>query len=429
MFKKSQLEDNPVASSVSGRQVFNGFVGVRSVPDNPPPLLKERIGKGQDILSIWFHHVHNQLFSDLEEWRGIICTSEEAREKSLLPAIDEMTPREIFEFCKSIDVHPAHLVPFDIDKSLSLPTPLLELLVEMSRPDIDGCAYDQDDAYLAKAAVAYEGHRICNHLDHQHRSQRESYGDMLAVIFERLLEDSQTVSFMRKAKILSESERFGKNYSYINRLLDMIFVKTEQILYSSHHKLKLQQDICNVRTEGFISTYYKLVHPDRRSRANAIAFLSEVREKYEEQYGPHDVRIKDIERVVSGILQGHSPYLRSFQDSYQAAQDVFTRKLGVRKMSPLKQEDNSLREPEQEYLRELALSIRSVFDGQSNLGLARETYNDYERRYDRTLVEIREAFGSVCGNGYESRLWNNRVLLALHDFSLPKPQPWNRSPR
>ena len=117
-------------------EVRKGWVEVRTNPQSPPPLLKQRLIDGEDVISIWFKHTHAKRFQDLDDRRGIKILAPKEKDKTFIPRIDEMSSQEILEFCKSIDVHPAHLVPFDDDPRLSLPTPLIELLVNMSHRDI-----------------------------------------------------------------------------------------------------------------------------------------------------------------------------------------------------------------------------------------------------------------------------------------------------
>ena len=120
-----------------------------------PFHLTKRIAEGEDIAAIWFDGEYEGLFQEFKQ--RIAC--------DLSPSIHHMSKDEILEFCRTIKVHPAHLVPFRTDPEFSLPTALLELLIDIAN-NRKG-QFHLEDVRLARAGIACETVRIDTFLHHK----------------------------------------------------------------------------------------------------------------------------------------------------------------------------------------------------------------------------------------------------------------------
>lgn len=425
MFKKSVLEvstqnDPPVI----GRLIFNGYAEVRTTPQSPPPLLRARIREGKDVIAIWFQHFHAERFKAWDEWDGVKLSSKEARRLNLLPSINEMTPQEILEFCKSIDVHPAHLVPFDEDKALSLPTPLLELLIDMG---YHAKKLNENDMYLARAAVAYECKRIRQDLENDKRvafKNGEQFST-LAQVFTDILRDPKATQDIAKTTIVTPSKRFAsaaaQSYPFIDRVHDIAVIQAEQALEQSNHGMRIKREIFNHRIDGFKKTYHQLFHTNE---IEAVNFLEDVIDAFEAG-GPlqRPPSLIEVAAVVSELLEYHWPSQRD----YDAANDVYIEFFGRPKQDLSEEEDGFLREMEHTQFGGLVASIHQVFDGEWNLIKAQKKHEEREGQYILQVGKIRAAFDGI-GDGYQRNLLNNRVLLTLknidvREYTAPQTSP------
>ncbi len=120
-----------------------------------PFHLMQRIAEGEDIAAIWFDGEYEGLFQEFKQ--RIAC--------DLSPSIHHMSKDEILEFCRTIKVHPAHLVPFRTDPEFSLPTALLELLIDIANNRKR--QFHLEDVRLARAGIACETVRIDTFLHHK----------------------------------------------------------------------------------------------------------------------------------------------------------------------------------------------------------------------------------------------------------------------
>jgi hypothetical protein len=426
MFKKSVLVGKQSDPPVVGRTIFNGYAEVRTTPQDQPPFLKQRIRAGKDALSIWFHHFHAGLFKDMDELLGIKVIAKPTKEKSFLPKMEEMTPQEILEFSKSIDVHPAHLIPWDADKSLSLPTPLLELLIEISYEDISGMRYDQNDIYLAKAAIAYECERIRKHaMDSKILAGATNYhARYLSNIFTDVLSSPQAMKNIAMARITGTSQSLdatsSRSYPYIERVEDAAITEAEKILELSIHRLDLKLDIYKERIEGFVKTYQEAVVTQRHRktdvRMKALGFFDDVMEQLAYQdFSKRAMNIQDIKKAVVALMHENEEYYKQCA----AARRVYMEEIGSGGYNSREEAREFLFQLEDHHAEDMAYAVKLVLDGEFSLVKERENHVNLEGEYILQVGRIRKAFEEV-GDGYQRNLLNNKTLLGLYNISVQK---------
>jgi len=264
MFNQSYLSADDIDVRRISCVVPYGHVTVRAEPKSVPHNLKRRLLKGEDVIAIWFEHAHSEHFKAWDECFDIKMVSPKSNGKSMVGSIDDMTPTEILEFCKSIGVHPAHLVPFDNYPNLSLPTPLLELLVQMMFDDRpDGSAVD-DDKHLAKVAITYEDRRIRKNIEKDRRYAMQT-GQLMPLheVFTQVLKTSEFRKRIRNPELSSFFEKFNiqasRSYSYIQRVEDIISAsadeelshKSEAVEIKKHDFYGAYRGICSGLSSGF----------------------------------------------------------------------------------------------------------------------------------------------------------------------------------
>lgn len=428
MFRKSLLESSQTAAPINGKTVSNGQVEVRTTPQDQPPLLSQHIRNGKDIIAIWFQHVHADLFQNLNQWRDIKVSSKKGRAQNLLPTINDMSQAEILEFCKSIEVHPAHLVPWDNDKALSLPTPLLELLIDIAYEDTAAGKYDLNEVYLAKAAIAAEYKRIRDNLmnDQKGSFQNNGHFALLAKVFTEVLDNPELAKHIAKTTIVTPAKSFSyaasKSYSYVDRVHDITIVQVDKGIEASNHSLKLKKEILSSNIDVFVKTYHQLFNA---GYVDTMKFLDVVRGKFERNIeNMKPPKFAEIMTVVPEILA------QQFKEpkAYKLANKEFTRIFGKR-AQPLPVEDEQyLRELDHSQLQNLVVSIQKVFDGEGALIKAEERQEYREKEYDSTVSRIRDVFAGITED-YQRNLLNNRVLLSLHKISVPENTAPQTSPR
>jgi hypothetical protein len=330
-------------------------------------------------------------------------------------------------FCRSIDVHPAHLIPFDNDNRLSLPTPLLELLIEMAYNGNASHGLDSNDVYLARAAIALECKRIQKHKEEQ-RSLAVETNDILSRLsqaFIDVLNDPKARKDISKTTIVSPSSCFAaeasRSYPYIDRVHDITVIQEEAELEKSIHSMKLKEQVYLYKLNRFVEVYQKLFHSSSRSPIEAQDFLMDIVDEIEMQRA-EDLRVPSIDEIakIFAKLMGQQGALRK---GYDAANDIYTEKFGLRLGGNSEDDELFLREFEFEFYHDLFVSIQEFFEARYNLFKHERKHEELEGIYILKVGKIRDAFDKV-NRPYERNLLNNRVLLSLHNIDLKKePAP------
>jgi hypothetical protein len=334
-----------------------------------------------------------------------------------------MTTQEILSFCRSIDVHPAHLIPFDNDNRLSLPTPLLELLIEMAYNGNASHGLDSNDVYLARAAIALECKRIQKHKEEQRSLAVENNDGLsrLSQAFIDVLNDPKARKDISKTTIVSPSSCFAaeasRSYPYIDRVHDITVIQEEAELEKSIHSKKLKEQVYLYRVNRLVDIYQKLFHQSSRSPIEAQDFLMDIVDEIEMQQAA-DLRAPSIDEIAKMFakLMGQQGKLRK---GYDAANDIYIEKFGLRSGGNSEADEAFLKEFEFEFYHDLFVGIHGFFEARSNLFRHRIRHEELEGVYILKVGRIRDAFDKVC-KPYERNLLNNRVLLSLHNIDLKK---------
>lgn len=419
MFKKSELAGVKLDYPFDGTIVFGGYAEIRVTPKNPPPALKQRLKAGRDVIAIWFQHSNAALFKDLDEWDDIKIINRETGTPTFLPKIEDMSTHQILAFCKSIDVHPAHLVPLDRDYKLSLPTSLLELLVEMAYPEESGRDVDLYDTYLAKAAIAFECKRIRDHLRLEkilpvHEGKKvESF----SVMFEDVLGRRSRIMDMGAAK-MPPSKSFGihasRSYPYVERVRDMAIINADIDYKCLQNAIEDKKEIVQGRIRRFIHTYNKLVDPEAINDMAGALFLEDVLQEIEHKAIPkEDAPLEDIGEVIQSLLDKHVPY----HDHVRAYHRLSIDKLGVKGIEPTPEDENYLRQMDDLSLEKLAADVRHIFNSEANLIAAKKKHAAHIPEYLERVEKIHKDFYAIRTD-YEHNLLNNRVLLGVNNISI-----------
>jgi hypothetical protein len=435
MFKKSILEGAQQNPPKVGSIVFNGYAEVRTSPKSLPPFLIQRLRMGKDVISIWFHHAHTELFRQLDKYRDVKIISDKSGPKDFLPKIDEMTPRQIIEFCRSIEVHPAHLVPFNSDMRLSLPTRLLEVLIDIAEgktPKEGGGfdIYDQDDIYLAKAAIAFECKRIQQYMKDEKRLVLEGKESAITLsgVFKDVLDDPRSMRAIFKASqanLESFNALTSQSYPYFERVKDRAIVRAEEEIESSNYSIGLKKDLYQHRIDAFVKEYKRVIDDNGLSQASALVFLDEVLERL----GLHGssrrgIDIEENKRAIREVMRDFGLNLKP----RVIADKVYTDRFGVCKKDLTVEEEKFLDALEEPYIEDLAYAVRLILDIDYSLLRAKQRHVDIEGDYILEVGRISQAFDSVSAQ-FQRNIMNNRVLLRLFNYSVDSYTAPQTSPK
>lgn len=135
--------------SVSGYQIEDEAF-------NSPLNLKQLIIAGHSPLGLWLSREEQSLYDPQIAEKFDLSPSEFQREAD--HAEDQfltLSAEKLLDYCQSIGVHPAHLVPFDDDPRLSLPANILEANILI----LGNKRSSKDEQYLSLAALAVERKR------------------------------------------------------------------------------------------------------------------------------------------------------------------------------------------------------------------------------------------------------------------------------
>lgn len=420
MFKKSLLDNVPTEPQMVGRTVFNGYADVRTSPKGAPRFLKQQLRVGKDPIALWFQHIYGDRFREWDQWSEIKLVADGRKLSAGLPKIQDMTPEEIMSFCKSIDVHPAHLVPFSDDQSLSLPQPLLELLIQIAYADISGEQHDLNDIYLAKAAIAYECKRIRNFhtAERQKEARLGSEPSFLSVIFKGVLDNPVMLNGIRKAAYAVTkkeaahklSQKFdsasAQTYPYLERVAEAALLKGEYMLEGSWDHQKIKREILTGRIKAFVRTYDKFLEPQDRADTAAMLFYEAVLEEAEER--KIDIRMarhEQIVEIVRDALRQHKPYIQKFSKAHRE----FMEEHGV--------------------YQGLADDVFRVAMGELNMVTLENQHTELEGAYIMYAAKIQKAFDTIPVGSHQRNLMNNHVLLRLNNIGIEEYVPPQTSPR
>jgi hypothetical protein len=273
MFTRSMPDQNGFSGNYINIPIDGVSIGVRSMATDTPNRLGLRIAEGEDIIAIWFDWEHQANLQSISQRLGYHLPSTAGiTGTNLLPSIHDMTPQEILDFCKAIKVHPAHLIPLKSEPEYSLPTPLLEALIEIKK---GRGKYSTEDIHLAKAGIAVEKNRIHRFLYDQSRSASEN--------------KPSVISALKLAKVFSDVLDSP-------RLMEKL-VREFAVVSDVREKYPLAMCVRNVAFSGLTDTYLALI----KSLTRADSMLDEAVAAVEKEFSPIFDPSSTNDKVVSFI--------------------------------------------------------------------------------------------------------------------------------
>ena len=253
MYSRSVLKDNEGQGNQFHCLIGDEQVTVRAYADDVPSRLGQRIAEGEDVMSIWFDWGNQSELQSVGDRIGY----------HLQLSIHQMSRQDILSFCRTINVHPAHLVPLKPAPEFSLPRPLLELLIDMSQKQ--GMAH-LDDVQLARVAIESERKRI-NHILYTQSRQEAINADgakAITKIFGDVL--SNPVLMTKLSRETTEVH---------NILAD-----------EAESKYPLAMRVRNVAVSGIKDSFNALKNSQREKEAHLDQMLEYVEEEFSQIFDP-----------------------------------------------------------------------------------------------------------------------------------------------
>jgi|GEM_PF-3691936 len=386
--------------------VEGGQVRVRKSASHTPHNLKERIESGEDIVSIWFDFENASLLDGLTKNIGFsIAPIKDEKRKYSLPSTHQMTADDIFDFCKFLSVHPAHLVPFNADPRLSLPLPLLELLIQISKGER---SQSDESISLAKVAISFESKRINVLLSNIPKKgaspQSDDYDfEGLTKVFNDVLGDPKELK-----RLVRESEGVhavlkGKAYVHyplatrvrnvaLSSVLQSELIQSKNSESNRAHLLQFAFDA--VRSE------YQCVWKSRKiSDMDLLLFIADVKDALlDNDIEPRAATMENIAKVISQLDLSHTQLEMSY--SY------YKIRFGTQ---------HSLQKSSQELLNHLVENIALYFQYEDKLSSAKrkthrasDKFESEENRINSLFVNPAFKDGTLL-----HRLMDSYVVIAL----------------
>ena len=412
MFARSYIDEHTENSPLTSTLVEGRMSVSLKEAINTPIGLKRRILQGEDPLTIWFEAENIDLYSKFALKTGIHLDSAHLeRRKQIMPLSKDMTPPDIYGFCKSIGVHPVHLVPLDSDPRLSLPIQLLHLLIEMSkRTD----KFDAEQVRLAKLGIAFEHKRI-NKFLYERRYIEESNTKFASV--EVNLRDTidDVLSSPIGVQILSREFKFYSGTKASQNLADypLLSILRNVAYYLAGNKnaqLIQKADRLEEIFEFGRAAYRKEFAEIVGNKKDAeIWFLADIRDAlFEEEIESVKATIEDIEKAIWTFLPNDS----RLNDVFKYTQI----RLG---------KSHDFKDASQEFVTSLASKINFYFLAEEKFCQAKKRNQQCAELKVTKEASIYEAFSSSIiseGTVYR-RLIENRIALAILSSQNPISQP------
>ena len=285
-FKRSIHRRTEEWSALLHKRLVVWRSGVESEAFQSPPLLKERIIQGYSPLGLWLSREEQSLYDP--QIAGKLDLSHDEFNRELNNSHGEFYPlsgEDVLDYCETIGVHPAHLVPFDTDPRLSLPFNILQanLLI------LGNSAFSREEKKLSSVAIECEKERfkffLCN------KNFQES---------NKIQQVSELLGRAVQHKFHQQAEGFSKDMVNIARYLSKNYSGV-------HNTASLMVDFFIARKDG------ERVYKENQYKAAAQAVVSS------------DLRIYDIYENIFGDIE---------QDLEENAHKLFDDVLKFLQMQP-----------------------------------------------------------------------------------------------
>lgn len=419
MFTRSYTNPAQNNGGQNNSLVSGGNAPFRTVAENSPSRLGMRIAEGEDVMAIWFDWENQEKLQSISQRIGFTLPSTAGMTgHNHLQSMHQMSKQEILEFCKTINVHPAHLVPLKPTPELSLPTPLLELLIEMSHGK---GASNAEDIELAQEAVDAESKRINSFLYYKSRQeepQNDAQNDdgstslTLMQVFSDVLDNPSMMT-----KLARESEGISATFQHKAYQQYPLALRVRNIAYTAildkyarlMYRQKGKESLLGAAL-GKVETEYCQIFNSRKTDNHLLLFIGDIKDAlFAQDIEPRAATIRDIVDVIKTFDLTDSRLEKSYQffsDAYGAGA--------------------SIDELANEFLTELAESVGVYFAS--------------EDRLSKTKRKVAEAIDALPARGdieglFEDKsfqdgtlfrhLMDNRVLIALasHNHSMQQQSP------
>lgn len=355
MFSRSAIKKDESAANRVNFLIEGQNVTVKATATNSPSRLGLRMVEGEDLISIWFDWEHQAELQSVSERIGYkLQSSRDMGEDNSLPSIHDMGHDEILEFCESMNVHPAHLVPLKAAPEFSLPTPLLELLIAMSNVK-DG--FKAEDVKLAKAAVECERRRINSFLYDQSQVSKNSNGVTLTQVFSSVINNPASMARLAQ-EILDvhaviprdDTEKCPVAVRVKNLALANIDASVEVI----KNRVKDKEALLNKALE-YVEDEYSKIFNSSTSANKMLLFISEIKDALlDNQIEPREATISNINDALKRF---------DFTDSYLAqSYAYFNMAIG---------DASATQETLAEFLTDLAENVAVYFSTEDRLSKAK----------------------------------------------------------
>lgn len=367
-------------------------VTVKSTATNSPSRLGLRIAEGDDVIGVWFGWEHQGV--SIPKKTGVY---------DLLP-IEKLSKEDIFGFCQAIQVHPAHLVPLKPQPEFSLPAPLLELLIDMSRGRVSGSA---EDINLAKVAVAMEVKRINSFLARKSGAEplESATPDTLTKVFSTVLGNPILMG------------RLVKEFSVVHESMATQYPMAMRVRNVAYTVLRDRQT--------------ELGQSQRRQEKHLDSLLKDIEAEYKNIFSG-DIVSNEILFFIGDIKDELAA--KSIESAEATPDDILTiLKKADLTGSPFEQSHHyynavfgspfDLRLSAHDFLADLSETIYHYFNAEDKLATFR---HKYALQMDAAPL-IEDVKGLFEDKSFQEgtlfrRLMDNRVILALaHHQNKPRP--------
>lgn len=389
-------------SMPSGWVAQSAADNIAKFPKTVPTFLKKRLVDGEDVISIWFRHHHFDNFKNLDEWLGIKVTAASESRQNLLPPIEEMSSKEILEFCKSIDVHPAHLIPLDNDPRLVLPQPLLETLLDLAYgKSIQGEAFAYD-IKLAKLAIDYDVRRRQRYWDEEKQCfRKDSWQSDLKTAFESVL-----LSEAGLFRLSEENELMSQNfnglsvpdYPLVMRVRNTAFRLSGLEMKFLRERVERKNKILEGRLSSVHTEFAKAVLPDCDDEMVSRYFVADVKDALSDaNLDSRDATVDEIVSVVLNLQQENSLFIKAFDYMAEKMPGKFSK---------------------ESFLIPVAESLWSYFQAEGKLSDDHKELTSVQKTYRNMTDNLYRVFDEgLCERGsVPYRLLNNWAVMALAKY-------------
>lgn len=403
MFARSAISKNKTSETYLNYLLDGGVIAVKAAAVNSPSRLGLRIAEGEDVMAIWFDWENRADLEETSRHIGYTLPSTAGiAGRNHLPPIHQMDKHEILEFCKTINVHPAHLVPLKAIPEFSLPTPVLELLIDMARGQ---GTYTADHIELAKAAIASETKRINSFLYDKSREEKAQSDNgvnplTLTQIFSDVLDNPVLMKKLVResifASVILQQKGNDVLYPLATRVRHVSFCGLEDQHDRLRNRQKGKENLLDAALEAVESEYSKIFNSET-SHSRMLLFIADVKDALlEKDIEPRSSTIKDIVDVLKDF---------DFKGSQlEKAYECFNMLFG----------DSEIQVASQDFLFELANNVALYFGAEDRLSKTKRRtsrqIDDLPLQEDITKLFEDESFKE--GTLFR-RLMDNRVIIAL----------------